>query len=171
MSGSAVFVYMEDTKVIINLRSLKRFERNISSGTHVKNALEEWGKIYNEFMVRRYEKFAAGGGNWRRLKTETVKRKKQNKYKVLIEFGDLLRKLKAQAAIRKTASLSVSAGVTRGAMHRSGLNVADLVTIHQLGRGRVPARQIVVQPDAATKKKLVDIMDRAIERERRASGS
>lgn len=115
---------------------------------------------YVQFLQRRYIALASGQGAWPKLKRSTVLRKirrgiADNPRFILREYNVLMNEI--GLAIR---GKQILVGYNRNRSHPRGSNVFFLVQLHANGNSRLPKRQIVVYPDRATEKRMVeDIKD------------
>ena len=153
-----------EVKAVIDVRGLRRFQKGLLGHPLIDKALQKWGVTYNRFMIERFLKLSAGGGVWKGLRPATSIAKGHSQK--LYEFGDLLDKLKATVNMKfQRGKLYMQAGVTDDAgNHPSGLSMQQLVEIHQLGLGRVPARTIVVRPPRPVIAEMTNDMQRATEK-------
>lgn len=132
----------------------------------VKAALNTWALVHRAFLLRRFTTFSRGGGNWRPLKPDTVAAKGSSG--ILIDRGFLKMGLGAGIGLIRTdigQMIRLTIGFNNKRKHpRSQLSIADLATIHHLGLGVVPARRILVPPDAQAKEELKNTMTRVVKR-------
>ena len=150
--------------VEIDLRGFHKFEAGLETNRHVVNALVQWNKTYNDFIIRRFKRFSKGGGSWPSLKTATIKRKNGNA-RILYDTGGLLSGLDIQFRSKNLSPMKVVAGFDRTRYHTSaGMLVADLAEIHQSGLGYNPQREIIVFPPKSVIKLLEQQMQTALER-------
>lgn len=148
----------------VNLAGLKKFTSGLESDPIMVAASVKWGDQYNRFMIARFRRYSAGGGNWAPLKQETIRQKSANRSRILIEEGDMLSGIKATASpVAKPRSLAVRAGITSTGYHTgAGVSIRELVSIHHFGRGRVPRRQIVVVPPQRVVNAMVNVAAKAL---------
>lgn len=69
----------------------------------------------------------------------------------------------APGALQQFGALSVEVGFGGAASHPgAGITVAELAFAHQIGHGRLPPREIIVEPDAETLRGMAGDMQRAL---------
>lgn len=81
--------------------------------------------------------------NWPALSPETIKRKVDNKDKILIETGELKSKLKVRKIATKTDRFTVFVGADAWERHRNGLKMSDLMIYLEYGTDNMPARPLM----------------------------
>lgn len=143
------------------------------------------GTLYLSDMHKRYRKFSKGGGNWKKLKPATVKRKgrtgkKSAKVKVntkktggrtaiLVDKGQLIASIapgSSDSIVRMKNRKAVRAGYKAGAKAEGGkITIRELADIHQKGNptGGLPARPIFVEPTRPAKRRMIALIKKAIE--------
>lgn len=167
------------TTVTVNLHGLRKFKDVLASDLRgsgqgpIRQALHEWAAIYARFLTARWEIFSRGGGNWRALRPATVLAKiAKGLLPLILRATDQMFQSFAPELARKPGRVTedvpfgVRVGFGGGMRYphstAKGLTIAQLAMIHQVGAGNVPARKIIVPPDAATRKKMRDVMDVAM---------
>jgi hypothetical protein len=170
---------MLEVTVQLDLRKLKKFRNELDKGSsspHILRVLKQWAARYRGFVQRRFDKFSKGGGNWPPLaeSTKRGRRKGTNKkakvdFAILRDTGTLFAALNpsfsnAPGAIEKPTSFGVIVGYGGPGRYASGgrATVADIASFHNAGVGRLPKRQIIVPPDAATTQGMISDMERAL---------
>lgn len=154
--------------VSTDLRGLRRFREDIkpfAKTREVATLFNKWAADYRTFLKARYEKFSKGGGNWRRLRPETIRRKRRRGGKrfILRDTDVLYRALNrrftpAAGAFQRRVGFGVEVGFSDTFRHphsRSGVTVGAIASYHNAGGGRLPRRQIMVLPDQRTKQLFV----------------
>ncbi len=165
-----------NNKVKLDLRRLKKFVREIEShrGAKINNMYKQWAARYLGFARRRFVKNSRGGGNWPGLKPATVRGRRSGRTKttsvkkrktggavaILRNTGTLLGALEVGSGgnfkrLRngvRVGFLSHSKAKTRTStgIKPSSLSIAKLAAIHNFGKGHMPKRQIIVDPDRQT---------------------
>jgi len=160
--------------VVLNLRNLDRFKRELRGGRsrEVRGALDEWGRLYADFTKRRFVKFSRGGGNWRQLAQSTIEAKRRrgaaNPTRILVDTGLLLGELEPRvggfSGVRSTKR-GMQLRLDMSAMSSSyarGNTTGDVAGYHNTGGGRLPRRQIFIQPTKELRRKMAQAMQRAI---------
>jgi len=138
---------MLKSRLTTKLDKLRALRAALASGQGpVKETLDDWESLYRAFLVRRFDKFSLGGGNWRRLAASTERRKGHGK--ILVDSKFMRDHLAATIRVLARRRNSITVGFLSETIHpRAQLTVAELATIHNEGRGSVPKRQILVKPD------------------------
>jgi hypothetical protein len=135
-----------------------RKKLNPDSGP-VVSALATWARIYRAFVLARFDKFSVGGGDWKKLSPGTIAGKKSSA--ILVDTRLMRLGLGSGIGIVKRygkSVLHVTMGFTNRSKHPgTDLTIADLASIHHLGRG-VPKRSILVGPDKATAQKMGQVI-------------
>lgn len=142
-------------KVTINLEHHKKLREVLdgAAGTDTDDILDYWQRTYKSFVLLRFDIFAGGGGNWKRLKRVTVRRKGSDR--ILEDTREMRLGLAEGIGTVARDKLSLTMGFTSEAHHEaSGLNISEIATIHDQGQGRVPRRRILVLPDNQVLKTL-----------------
>lgn len=130
----------------------------------VLSALNEAAGIYKNFILSRFDKFSRGGGDWRNIKPETAERKKSSA--ILVDTRTMRLGLAADIGAVSVNGLKMTIRIKQRTKHkRAKMSVAKLASIHHFGLGRVPARKILVRPDARTNRQISDKVQRGIKRQ------
>lgn len=151
-------------KVVMDTRPLQKFAASVrgTNAPELQSMFRAWGTVYLNDMQRRYRKQASGGGDWKALAPETIKRKTSKTPRkghkgprstnILIDTGLLMGALTAggKGSHIELIPGGVKVGVST-AMHDtvSGLSFAQLLMIHHDGKGKNPKRPILVPPSEA----------------------
>lgn len=150
--------------VAVRLRGLTALRKElISPRGPVRRALQSWELAYRAFVLKRFDRFSRGGGDWRDIKEETKARKRSSA--ILVDRRYLRLGLQSGigriSEIQRTGSVTLNMGFTRSSKHKtSGLTIAALATIHDRGLGVVPRRRILVPPDAQTRQRMAESLKR-----------
>lgn len=130
-----------------------------------RKVYKQWAARFRSFLQLRFDKFSRGGGNWPRLKKQTIARrrtgrraKKIGRKTSLLRDTDTMfsaldvRFTSKPGAIEKMVRNGIKVGFGGPAKHpKASMTVAKLAVIHQEGKGNVPQRKIIVGPDRRTK--------------------
>ncbi len=115
---------------------------------------EQWGKIYERFVRRRFTR--AGDGTWRPLAPATIASRRKGKgsgaAQILRDTGILFKALtiRAPGNLFEKIKQGVRYGFGGASRHPGGkTTIADIGRFHDTGDG-VPKRQIIVDPDKGT---------------------
>lgn len=123
--------------------------RAANSFPETREAVKETKDLYTGFILRRFDKFSRGSGDWRKLQPATVERKGSSA--ILVNTRLMRLGLAIAITVEVIAGLLLQMRPKSGKKHPpSGLSIADIASIHHLGLGRVPARKIFVRPDRQT---------------------
>ena len=164
--------------VHINLAPLKKFKDTIeqdlrgSGSGPVRKALQHWGLRFRQFIQERFDKFSRGGGGWPDLKPSTKRARRQGNgggsFTILRDTNTLFSALdpafsRKPGQLQEDIPFGVKVGYGGSARHpKAGMTIVRLAQIHNDGLGTVPARPIIVPPDARTVKLMVQDMAKAI---------
>lgn len=116
------------------------------------------GMIYLAFARRHFVEQSKGGGEWPKLKTKRKRNKDANKQLILRDTGFLLQSLSMGVAGNYFDANINSVTVGFDKVPHAGDNDATLREIavyHNEGAGNLPQREILVEPDAATQKRMI----------------
>ncbi len=156
---------------------------------HVNAAFRQWAERYRGFAQERFDAFSKGGGNWKRLSNATLasrgrkgkagKRynRKRRRYRIgaksvlampaiLVDTGILKGALQTKfrrkpGQLQKSIPYGVRVGYGGPGKHPGGKStISDIAEHHQKGGGRLPKREIIVDPP----KRVTDMMARDMER-------
>ena len=179
-----------DLTALKNLRkAVQRGLRSAGGSGPIRKAFNQWAFIYRSFLHERFDKFSKGGGNWAglspatkraRKKSKKGKNKRGKKTKAAIPAGETFSILrndgllynalqpslsgKRPGALKKHIAFGVRVGYGGSSKHPSGkgLTIQQIASYHQSGGGRLPQRQIIVDPDGKTQKRMREIMAAAM---------
>lgn len=169
-----------------NLDGLDRFGKQVANDKSgpMHSMFLQWGKRYLAFVQRRFDSHSKGGGDWPPLKESTKKRRRGKVYSILRDTGTLFNALSIgfPGNLYQRIKDGIRVGFGGPARHtirivknkktkqktpiQKGVppTIKDLAVIHDEGRGRVPKRQILVEPDDAVKKSMQNDLKRALDR-------
>ncbi len=144
-------------EVSIRLTGLTRFRKAITSGNSdlALRVLKVWARIYQGYVLTRFNTFSRGGGDWAPLSPATLaKRRKgsgKNPAAILADNGDLRTALLPginPGWQQTTGPWRLTLGFGGPAAHSGGgqATIADIANFHHAGSGNLPQRQIIVQP-------------------------
>jgi hypothetical protein len=159
--------------VRLNLSPLKRFTRSLqrTRSSDLDAMYKRWAARYLGFAQRRFARQSRGGGEWPRLAQSTVQKRRRGgrsrggsnqvatnpratggRVAILRDTGTLYGALDIGA---RSNTRRINNGIRVGFMGQqphgnSRITIAHLAAIHQFGRGRVPKRPIIVEPDRPT---------------------
>lgn len=128
--------------------------------------LRQWAKRYEVFTRRRWAK--QGDGRWPALAPGTIKARRGSGKgaKILRDTGALFGATAIGSGgnvAKEGKGCSVDYGFS-GTSHDGGVTMAELAEIHHHGKGNVPARPILVQPDRKTIRGMRNDLKRALRR-------
>lgn len=173
--------------VRVNLKPLERFadavHRGLASTTGpILKALKQWAARYRGFSRERFDRFSKGGGTWPPLKPSTKRGRRKGKrgtggrtFSILRDTGTLFGALDVvfthqPGALEETIPFGIRAGFGGPARHPKGkATIADIAEFHQEGKGVVPEREIIVDPNQRTIDAMARDMLRAVEQLRKDS--
>jgi len=137
-----------------------------ASQLRARFAIDGGTPTIRDLSVRR-----GGGGEWAPLKESTIKRRRKGKGTgspaILRDTGALFASLQpgVSGGLMKSSPLRPSGvKIFLGGAERysDGTTLEDVATFHHEGKGHLPAREILVQPDAATIKKMGDVAKKIV---------
>lgn len=155
--------------VKVNLAVLKRVAAEIPN-----RVFRVWAMMYRSFIQLRYDRFSKGGGNWKPLSKATLaaRRRKgtrrRKKFKagastslsmrpaILRDTGVMFNALSPEfrrrpGQLQKQLPSAILVGYGGPHRHPGGkATIADIASFHQTGEGRLPKREIIVDPDRET---------------------
>lgn len=146
-----------------------------------RRIFKQWAFVYRTFVRRRFNIYSRGGGDWPALSPKTIARRKTGKrakkigrrVTILRNLGILYVALSPRfrgspGALEKMVIDGVVVGFGGAAKHPSGkATIADIAAFHDEGRGHLPQRRIIVDPD----NKTIDRMRSIVIREARKATS
>ena len=181
---------MPESKVTLNLKPLRRFDRTIRGGYAspggrgpVRKVMKQWAQIYRGAMQERYSDLSRGGSDrgvkWKKLKKSTLARRR-NKDKssvaILIDLRIMWHGLDfkfapSKGAFEKGIPFGITVGFGGPAKHpKAKATIADIAHAHHAGLGNLPERPLVVIPTRSVMAKLGQVAEASLGREwRRAT--
>ncbi len=167
----------------INVRGMKRMEREIRSGLRssvpspIRDAFKQWAFRYRGAMRERYDRFSKGGGNWKGLSASTKKQRRgegerasilRDTGTLFMVFSPTFKHLAGQ--YEKNVPFGIVVGYGGPGRHPEGkMTVAKLAGIHHEGLGNNPKRKLLINPSDRLKRQMAGDMERAITKIIRAS--
>jgi len=161
--------------VRFELDGLKNLQRHTRAQSGPYNRMwKQIGAIMLGFWRRRYERFSKGGGDWKDLAPSTkrgrqkAKRgsKGQRRFAILRDKGLLLNALAVGSggSVLERRGRGIRVGFSNRKHPESDFTLADLADTHQRGNpaGNLPARPILVEPDARTIRTLRRVISATI---------
>jgi hypothetical protein len=150
--------------ITVNDIPIKRYIHKLRNGSPAgRKTLNEWAKIQREFLYKRYERYSEGGGDWEPLKEKTILQKlKKGLLPFILRATDTMMEslnphnpgVGSYTKIHPNL-FKVVVGFNTFAGHpMSKKTIGRLAEIHHEGRGRVPVREVVEEPDRATINKM-----------------
>lgn len=143
------------TRVTFNFWKLNALKKKAGAlDEYSKDGFRRAGIIYTEWMLKRFDQYSRGGGNWRPISQRRFNEKGNRR--ILYDTGDLRRKLQASKSLLplKKRGISLGIGSWSGRHRPSGMSIKNLAEKHQLGRGKLPSRVIVANPTRAVKARM-----------------
>lgn len=143
---------MIKSKVTYELRNVQTLRSSLRSGEGpIVEVVEASFETYRKFIVDRFDRFSRGGGNWKKLKPSTVKRKGHNR--ILVDTKFLRLHLLESIRVLKRIGKKLIVGFESTVVHpNSKLTIEELENIHDQGLGSSPKRKILIKPDDETKR-------------------
>ena len=153
---------MFEVKVKNNFKPLKKFVGLFTSGSRFSRAgspfremLEQWGERYLAYAQDHFLKASRGGADWAQLKPATIRQRRKGKGSgkpsILYDTGMLFRGLsrghKGNRFDIKNYSVIVGYG-GRDRIRKGKITIKQLAEIHNMGKGHVPKRQIIIKPNS-----------------------
>jgi len=145
---------MLSAKITVNLENHGKLRALLDGAESAdsQEMLDYWARTYKSFTLLRFDIFAGGGGNWRKVTRETARRKGNTR--ILEDSREMRLELAEGIGVVDRDELSVTMGFTSEARHsNANLNISELATIHDRGEG-VPKRRILVLPNDAVMRTL-----------------
>lgn len=144
-------------KVIINLNGrVQRLVEIVEGDQKALNPVfKAMDQTYRAFTRLRWRKFSRGGGNWKPLARATVKRKGHDRilFDTELAYDSVSPEFEEVFSIQPNKRTQYKAVVTFGSreVYPSGITVNQVMSYHQEGTSRMPARKVLVSPDTRTK--------------------
>jgi hypothetical protein len=180
------------SNVRVDLKPLDRFAAEVkrdlrSTGNGpVRRAIRQWAARYRSFVQQLFDNNSKGGGGWASLAASTKARRRKARrgrvrgvarsFSILRDTGLLFAALtptwtRKPGAIQQDIPFGVRAGYGGPARHPGGkASIADIAGFHQTGAGRLPKREIIVDPDQRTLDAMADDMERGLGNMARITG-
>ena len=159
------------SRVHLRLPGLKALIKLFVAGRNptYERMMIQLAAVYQADMRKRYNKFSRGGGDWAPLKKSTLRgRKGKGKQSILADTGLLRNALTfggRGSVLKMVDAKTARVGFSDTMNHPdTGLSFAELAAIHQAGNPskNLPAREILADPSAAAKRKMVAIIKKTI---------
>jgi len=153
-----------------NMRGIKKLRRMLGGDQYLAKAMTAAGRLYLEFTHKRFRRYSRGGGDWKGLADSTIRqRRKEGKgAAILVDTALLVSAIQPGASgsqLRMISPTVVRAGYSETTKHPgTNMTFAKLARIHQRGNNNLPARKIFVMPDEPTKKRMMSVVGKAIEK-------
>jgi hypothetical protein len=173
-----------ELRVEINVEPMRMFRsklRDSMSSGPVRDMYTQWAARMRSFWRERYDKYSKGGGDWKRLEPETVKRRKAGKdgnktASILRDTNTLYRALhpKIQQPGRYTerGPAFIIIGYGGSGIHPdAGVTIQKVAMWHQMGMGNNPTRKIIVDPDQKTRDGMIKDGNRALAKLSKQTGN
>lgn len=145
--------------VTVKTAKLTALARRVTDPTARAVLHKKIGAIYRSFAKERYSRLSRGGGEWKSLSQRTKNARRGGKKKgatfaILIDTGllfNVLNPVLAPGAIQETRGSAVRLGFGGPSAYPDGkATIADIASFHQFGAGKLPKREIIVEPDRVT---------------------
>lgn len=194
---------MVTIKVNVNIKPLLKLEgdfksiRRVPSHPAIEDMFTQWAARYSAAMIRRFNTFSRGGGDWRPLAQSTLAKRRSGgqanfrkdrgarSQRSFAAFdtrrGMLVQADKAYSILKDTGALfgaltigargnltqrgrgTITFGI-EGGLSGKGTTIGQIARYHQSGGGRLPKREILVQPSPSTVRAMATDSRRAAER-------
>jgi hypothetical protein len=165
---------MIETNVKISLDSLKLWRKSIrsqlkqSQSGEITVAFKQWAVRYRAFAQDRFDRASKGDGTWPPLSARTIAGRRKGSSTILRDTGTLFAALAPtwsapQGSINELIDGGVRVGFGGGSSHPSGFaTIAEIASYHQVGGGRLPKREIIVQPTSSLMDAFAADLERAL---------
>lgn len=137
----------------VNMRGLNRVVRSWGKANLPFGVGMALVKRYSAFIQKRFLRFSRGGGNWPSLKY----RSGQILYKTGTLFGALT--VGRPGNYLKSVRGGYRFGIVGRGSYPKGTQIKVVALAHDQGLGRVPKRQIIVQPDRKTQQAMMKTVE------------
>jgi hypothetical protein len=164
--------------VEVDLSGIKRLARQIDFGhPTLDKGWKQAAYVFRSFTQRRFSNFSRGGGNWAPLAESTIKGRRKGKgsrkfkkgsVAILIDTGLLFGGVQpafvnAPGQFEQLRRFGIEVGYGGPGRYPEGdATVTDIAHFHQTGAGRLPKREIIVEPDAHTFRQMVGRLQLAV---------
>ena len=157
-------------------------------GEPMRWVFRQWGARYLTFARQRFVRYSRGGGDWkplapstlkqrrgakrrrtrsRRAHTKTTTRGSARRVAILRDTSTLLNALTigAPGNLYKLIRKGIRVGFGGPSRHPKGkMTIRDIAVAHDEGQGRLPKRQILVEPDQRTVTGMLSDLRRGVQR-------
>lgn len=138
----------------IDTSPLREYARQIAAGVGpIDDMFKKWGVRYLSFTRRRFIRLSRGG-EWARLaeSTRKSKPKRPTGSPVLVVGGQLRDSLGVGHPGNHFRRIpkAIEVGFAERTFAGSKTTIRDIAVFHDEGKGNLPKREILVEPDAAT---------------------
>lgn len=166
-------------QVVLNMRPLQTLTALVNEGRGpIEKGFKQWGAVYRSFASERFDTYSKGGGNWKPLSPQTIARRRKGSgtglvAAILVDTAILKNALAPNLIKPGRFDEKIKGGIRVGYggpdKHKgSTFTIARLARMHHEGKGRLPKREIIVEPDHKTVVKMIDVMEVAIRRAARS---
>ena len=172
---------LPDSTVKIETHGLDKFQKLIDDGLRpgapgpIADMFQQWAARYMAFIRRRFTVFSRGGGTWAPLADSTKaqrrgpakgSRKAKNgsrTFSILVDTGILRNSLSPgnPGNMFRPIDGGMQVGIGPDSHGHDRITIGDLAVFHHYGKGRLPARTILVAPDEQTEKGMAADAGRA----------
>ena len=131
----------------------------LASGRGVaREVLLSYERIYRNFIIRRFDVFSRGGGDWKPNAPMTIMLKRSSA--ILVDTRAMRLGLATAVRSHEVGKDFITFTFRNDAIHPTAkIPIAELLTRHDKGLG-TPKRPILVQPDDHTKQRCLDMATR-----------
>ena len=167
--------------VTLKMKGLRGLQKSlqVSSSGPIRDAYRVWARQYRSFAQQRFSKYSRGGGDWPDLAESTKKGRRgprkghtgARQFGILYNIGLLFGTLQpvfASVPGQHQSDLKNGVRVGFGGLGRypdGKATIADIAAFHQEGSGRLPKREIIVEPDEATLAQMKAVLAQATQTE------
>jgi hypothetical protein len=164
--------------VRINIQPLDRFVDTVINGrSPMGDVYRQWTVRYRAFAQNRFVKQSQGGGDWPDLAPSTKRRRRgprrgykgARRFAILQDTRTIFNALdpdtKQAGSLEQVLRDGVRVGYGGSAKHpKAPMTIARLTEIHHRGLGHNPKREIIVEPDQQTVRRMCDDLTRGLNR-------
>lgn len=149
-----------DVKVHININGrVQRLVEIVEGDPKALNPVfKAMDRVYRAFIRLRWRRYSRGGGDWKRLRPSTIKRKGHDRilFDTELAYDSVNPEFEEVFSIQPNKRTQYKAVVGFGskAMYPSGITVNQVMSYHQEGTSNMPARKVLVSPDSSTKQNM-----------------
>ena len=161
-----------EAKTTFEIPGLKQLVEDVDAGRgQIERGWREIAAIYRGFVLRRFRSYSRGGGDWPGLSEATLRAKGSSS--ILIDTGIMVGAMNpvfsgapGQLESLHSDRLGVTVGFNTNQHGKGGsVTIADIASFHQLGSGKLPKREILVEPDDRTIQQMARAMELHIRRQ------